>query len=273
MEASTAQAELPGEVAGGGDGCATAHPGRRARLLGAVGVPASGLGALGAIHSGCHAACSLIIASLAVAGVSVASMPLAFLLDPTVVIALSSVGIASVALSLALSRRQHAPRGRLGRARPLLLAAFGVLSVVSLALGVRDVLASGAPAPGTVALVPAAQQRAAGDLTVGVRFAGRAGDALRFDVTADTANMQAPPLSRYDLRRSTLAARGPALPAGGWKVLESGHMGHHLKGRLTFPAVAAGRPVLAPGARAVLVLRGLGARELRFAWRTRASGS
>lgn len=248
---------------------------RWARLLGALGVPASALGALGGIHSACHAACAALVASLAVAGVSLAGMPLAFLLDPSLVLALSSAGIVSVGLSLALYRSQRRLGMGGGRVRLALLAVFGVLSVVSLALGVRDTLAGGgAPPSGTLALVPARQEKEAGDLDVAVRYEGRFPDGLRFAVTMDTSDMGAPPLSGYDLgARSTLVLRGRELPARSWKVLEGGHMGHHLKGRLVFPAVAGGRPVLAPGMRVALVLRGLAAGELRFAWRVRSAPS
>lgn len=209
------------------------------------------------------------------AGVSLAGMPLAFLLSPSVVLAFSSAGIVSVALSLTLYRRQRRLGGGRGRVKLALLAVFGVLSLVSLALGVRDTLAGAGPPPsGALALVPARQEKDAGTLRVAVRYEGRFGEKLHFAVGVDTSSMEAPPLSGYDLGAlSTLVSRGRELPARGWTVLEGGHMGHHLKGRLVFSAGVGERPVLALGARITLVLRGLGAGELRFAWRVRPASS
>ncbi len=275
MSALAAHAESARTGLAADEGHVPASSTRWARLLGALGVPASALGALGGIHSACHAACTALVASLAVAGVSLAGMPLAFLLSPSVVLAFSSVGIVSVALSLALYRRQRRLGGGRGRAKLALLAVFGVLSFVSLSLGVRDTLAgSGAPPSGALTLVPARQEKDAGGVRAAVRYEGRFADGLRFAVSMDTFDMQAAELSRSDLgARSTLVSRGRELKALGWTVLEGGHLGHHVRGRLVFPAGAAGGPVLAPGARVALVLRGLGDRELRFAWRVKATSA
>ncbi len=197
------------------------------------------------------------------------------LLSPSVVLALLSAGIVSVAFSLILYQRQRRLGGGGGKVGLGLLAVFGALFFVSLSLGARDTLAgSGEPPSGALALVPARQEKGAGALRVVVRYEGRFGDELRFAVGMDTSSTQAPPLSVYDLgARSTLVSGSRELPARSWRVLEGGHLGHHLKGRLIFPAGADGRPVLSRGARVALVLRGLRGGELRFAWRVRPASS
>lgn len=61
------------------------HVGGSSKFLGVFGGTSSGLGAFGAVHSVCHYTCQAIVALLALAGISVAGIPLGFLVDPRLV--------------------------------------------------------------------------------------------------------------------------------------------------------------------------------------------
>jgi len=59
-----------------------------------------------------------------------------------------------------------------------------------------------------------------------------------FRVALTESGMDAPPLTRvYDLARLAYLAgpNGEQIGPAGWTVEEEGHMGHHVKGTLTFP--------------------------------------
>lgn len=69
-------------------------------------------------------------------------------------------------------------------------------------------------------------------------------------VEATAKKMDAPPLDSDLSKPATLAVDGGApIRPSSWTIRQTGHMGHHLRGRLVFPAEADGRPVLGPGAK------------------------
>ncbi|MGH8721500.1 MAG: hypothetical protein ACREU4_05925, partial [Burkholderiales bacterium] len=111
------------------------------KLLGIFGGTSGGLGAFGAAHSVCHYTCQAVIGLLALAGISVAGMPFAFLLDPRLVALFSAVGLVSAGLGAAIQWRRRMKFD-------LKLAAFAALAVVSaisLASGVLDLAAAAGP--------------------------------------------------------------------------------------------------------------------------------
>lgn len=89
-----------------------------------------------------------------------------------------------------------------------------------------------------------------GGVGMEIVFKGAAPEGLVFDVAFDTMKMDAPPLESDLSKLATLAVDGGApIRPSSWTTRQTGHMGHHLRGRLVFPAEADGRPVLGPGAK------------------------
>ena len=83
-----------------------------------------------------------------------------------------------------------------------------------------------------------------------ITFKGVAREGIVFDVAFDTMKMDAPPLDSDLSKLATLVVDGgAAIRPSSWTIRRTGHMGHHLRGRLVFPAEADGRPVLGPGAK------------------------
>ena len=74
----------------------------KSKVLGTFGGSSTGLGTFGAVHNVCHYTCQGIIALLAIFGISAVGMPLGFLLDPSLVVIFSSIGLASITLSILL---------------------------------------------------------------------------------------------------------------------------------------------------------------------------
>lgn len=227
----------------------------RRRLPAWLGIGSGGLGALGAIHSACHSACLAIVAALALVGVSIAGMPLGFLLNPWLVVLFSALGLGGVSASVILRLRRcgwrrPAPAGaaRWRRGDLALLGVSAALSSVSLALGVRE-LTQPAAAGVTAGLRSAGfrvehrtQSSSGGGAYVGVTYLGRTGRAFLFRVEMNAASMNAPAFSRYDLARlSRLDTNARPMAPRSWRVLEGGHMGHHLRGLLVFPLRVQGR--------------------------------
>jgi hypothetical protein len=62
--------------------------------------------------------------------------------------------------------------------------------------------------------------------------------------------VDAPPFGKDLSKRAMLTVHGGApIAPSSWTVRQTGHMGHHLRGQLVFPAEADGRPVPGPGAK------------------------
>lgn len=97
----------------------------------------------------------------------------------------------------------------------------------------------------------AAKKNETAGVEMEVVFKGVAPEGFVFDVAFDTMKMDAPPLDSDLSKLATLVVDGgePISPSS-WTIRQTGHMNHHLRGRLVFPAEANGRPVLGPGAKA-----------------------
>lgn len=239
----------------------------KSKILGPLGGSSSGIGMFGAVHNVCHYSCQGIIALLAVFGISAVGMPLGFLLDPLLVMIFSSIGLASITLSIIveikhpnslynknnlfgddINHQKIIKRQIFTNRKILLFFAFGTISLVSLALGTNDFIAkqNGAAAIGSgepiLSLDSLKKTNSNGDTSIEITYDGMSKDLMSFTVSMDTNNMDAPPLSQYDLTKlSSLVIEGSNGRTEGikplsWTVQETGHMGHHLKGTLTFPA-------------------------------------
>lgn len=248
----------------------------KSKILGSLGGSSSGLGMFGAVHNVCHYSCQGIIALLAVFGISAVGMPLGFLLDPLLVIIFSSIGLASITLSIIVEikhrnflyndtnligdgiNHQKASKRQIFTDRKLLLFfAFGAISLVSLALGTNDFIAkqNGAGAIDTaigsgepiLALDSLKKMNSNGDTSIELTYDGMSKGLMSLTVNMDTNDMDAPPLSQYDLTKlSSLVVEGSNGRTEGikplsWTVQETGHMGHHLKGTLIFPVTIGGQ--------------------------------
>ncbi|MGH8222144.1 MAG: hypothetical protein ACREQZ_04140 [Woeseiaceae bacterium] len=96
----------------------------------------------------------------------------------------------------------------------------------------------------------AAKRSESAGVGVEIVFKGVAPEGIVFDVAFDTMTMDAPPFDSDLSKRATLAVNGGApIAPSSWTIRQTGHMGHHLRGRLVFPPEADGRPVLGPEAR------------------------
>lgn len=206
----------------------------KTRFLGMFGGASSGIGAVGAA---CHYSCQAIVALLALAGISLAGMPLAFLADPRLVVAFSAVGLASVAVGVLLHRRMRSGFDR----KIAVFALFGVVSAVSLGVGVRDLV--GTQNVAMAAEVPAlsvderAKTSEAGDATIEISYEGLSNEELMFRVAMDVMRMDLPPLTAFDLKRLAvlMPGGGGAVKPSRWQIEDEGHMGHHVRGVLVFP--------------------------------------
>lgn len=246
--------------------------GSGSRLLGLFGGTSGGLGAFGAAHSVCHYTCQAIVALLALAGISLAGMPLAFLLDPRLVVLFSAMGLVSAGLGAAFQWRMRMRFDRKFAA----FAALAVVSAISLASGALE-LAAAEGAPGGATAAPAftvdsaAKSDGQGDVTIEIAYRAMDAGTMTFRVAMDSMKMDAPPLAGYDLAKlARLTGIGAAeVKPARWSVEETGHMGHHVKGTLAFALGPAQRAILERGpASFEIVLRGVdGAGERRFAWK------
>jgi len=62
----------------------------RQKGSGVLGIASGGTGAFGALHNVCHYTCEVIVVGLALAGISLTGLPLAFLQDPKLIILFSA---------------------------------------------------------------------------------------------------------------------------------------------------------------------------------------
>ena len=144
------------------------------------------------------------------------------------------------------------------------------LLVVAAALLYGPLVSAAAPGKTSISVDAAAKKSESGGVGMEIIFKGVAAEGIVFDVAFDTMRMDAPPLDGDLSKLATLAVDGGApINPSSWTVRQTGHMGHHLRGRLVFPAEADGRPVLGPGVKAFeLRLRGAqGEPQGVFSWR------
>jgi hypothetical protein len=116
----------------------------------------------------------------------------------------------------------------------------------------------------------AAKRSESAGVGIEIVFRGMTAEGIVFDVAFDTMKMDAPPLERDLSKLATLVVDGgPPVKPSSWTIRQTGHMGHHVRGRLLFPAEADGRPVIGSEAKA-FELRLAGAQgepQGAFAWR------
>ena len=115
---------------------------------------------------------------------------------------------------------------------------------------------------------PAKRSESAG-VGLEIVFKEAGAEGIVFDVAFDTMKMDAPPLESDLSELATLVVDGGApISPSSWTIRQKGHMGHHVRGRLVFPAEAAGRPVLGPRARAfeVRLAGAQGEPQAVFSW-------
>ena len=143
------------------------------------------------------------------------------------------------------------------------------LVLVSLALlsGLIGSTAMAETAPITVDA--AAKKSESAGLGMEIVFKGVAPEGIVFDVAFDTMKMDAPALDSDLSKLATLVVDGGApIRPSSWTIRQTGHMGHHLRGRLVFPAEADGRPLLGPGAKSFELRLGGAQGELQgvYSW-------
>ena len=125
------------------------------------------------------------------------------------------------------------------------------LLLIAAALLSGPFVSAAGPETAPISVDATAKKSEAGGVGMEIVFKGVAPEGIAFDVALDTMKMDAPPLDSDLSKLATLSVDGGA-PIGpsSWTIRQKGHMGHHLRGRLVFPAEADGRPVLGPGAKA-----------------------
>jgi hypothetical protein len=273
---------LGGECSGSGvrgrvavpDPVATMSPRARVggRLAATFGGVSGGLGAFGALHNICHYTCQLVVTGLALAGITLTGLPLAFLEDPRLIVLFGGMGTVSLGASMALhvrtKRRRFGALGlrRLFDRRMLVLLAFLLLSGWSVTHGAAQMLrGSGAPesAVGT---------SKDGSVEIELRLLDRADassrDGLVFELAMNSMDMSAPSFETLDLK-GAIALQidgGPAVRPATVEISDWGHMGHHARGRVVFPRSAIATSAL-KGRLVRVTVRGIGGVETRvFEW-------
>lgn len=261
---------------------------KKSKFLGIFGSSSSGLGAFGAAHNVCHSTCQGIIALLAIFGLSAVGMPLGFLLDPYFVVIFSLVGLTSIALSIIFYIKHKESSCSivnmtyknqiLSNKKLLVFLVLGAISAISLASGTSDILAKENTVD-TITNRDASERILTldyntkinndGYINIAMTYLRISNDDLIFDVTMDTSNMDAPPLTEYDLTKSSYIVGGNGITTKplSWSVQETGHMGHHIKGTLVF-SLEENNPIIDEQARSFeIVINDIGGISQRiFSW-------
>lgn len=256
-------------------GAKTPLRGRVAAIFGGV---SGGFGTFGALHNVCHYTCQIVVAGLSIAGITLTGLPLAFLEDPKLIVLFAGMGLASLGVSMTLhvkakrwSFHTAGLRGLLDR-RMVILLVFLLLSGWSVMQGatqmIRGAMATDAPT----------QTSKEGSVEVELTLLNLKDpslkDALVFELTMNSMDMSAPSLQTYDLKAAiTLeTAGGVSGHPAQVSISDWGHMGHHVRGRLTFPLHIADTSVLKRSIVRVTI-RGIGGVEKRvLEWRTETTG-
>lgn len=249
-----------------------------------MGIASGGVGTFGALHNVCHYTCEVIIAGLALAGITLTGLPLAFLQDPKLVVLFSGMGI----ISLGGSMLFHIKAKRLSVATKLrdlvdkktvLFGTFLLLSLWSLSQGTLQLLqAQGPPDSPT-------KVNKEGTVEVELTFVNlkdpkvtltdpkvkepKMENVLIFDLAINSMDMSLSSFQTYDFKSNVVLEtdRGVSLRPIDARITDWGHMGHHPRGRLTFPLMTNGESVLKSRVVRVIV-KGLGGVEKRvFEWK------
>lgn len=252
-------------------GVRTQLGGRIAAMFGGI---SGGLGTFGALHNVCHWTCQVLVAGLGIFGITLAGLPLAFLEDPKLIVLFGSMGTVSLGVSMGLhlkAKRRSFQTGGLWRLfdrRLAILLVFLLLSGWSLTQGAAQMMR------GSGAADSPTQTNKEGNAEVELTLVNLKDpslkDAVVFELTINSMDMSAPSFQTLDLKKAIILEtdRGVSLPPADVSISDWGHMGHHVRGRLTFPGLTA----LKSGAVRV-VIQGIGGVEKRvLEWRTRQAG-
>jgi hypothetical protein len=241
--------------------------GRISAIFGGV---SGGLGTFGTLHNVCHYTCQVLVTGLGLIGLTLTGLPLAFLEDPKLVVLFGGLGVISLGGSLGFHlRAKRAAARAVGRRRLIdrraaILAVFLLASTWSLAEGTARMIGSAG------AEEAATRTSKAGTVEVELTLLNLKDASLResvvFAIAMNSMDMSAPSFETYDLKRAItleIDGTGPLHPAD-VRVSDWGHMGHHLRGQVTFPV-----GVEAAGGRVVrLTIRGFGGvQPLGLEWR------
>lgn len=225
--------------------------GRLSAILGSV---SGGLGTFGTWHNVCHYTCQALVTGLGVVGIAVTGLPLTFLEDPRLIALFGGVGVVSLAGNLAFrvrARRSEYPARAVRWWR--LLDLRGGVALVFLLASVWSVAHAATRLVGSAGAQEASTQtRKEGGVELKLTLLNLEDasirDALVFAIAMNSMDMSAQSFATYDLKRAiALEIDGaPPLHPSDVHVSELGHMGHHLRGQLTFAVAvetARGRPL------------------------------
>lgn len=164
-----------------------------------------------------------------------------------------------------------------------IFALFAIVSTVSLASGIHDLVAkegaaqaAGVDSTPSFSVDAAAKTNNQGDIAIEISYQGISTETLVFRVAMDSMKMDAPPLAEYDLARLAhlTGIGGSEIRPSRWSIEETGHMGHHVKGTLAFTLNPAHRALLERGPTSfdIVVADVGGAKRGVFSWKTAPGG-
>lgn len=256
----------------------------RGRISAIFGFASGGAGTFGALHNVCHYTCAVVVAGLALAGITLTGLPLAFLQEPKLIVLFSGMGIISLGgsmffhirakgLSLASNIRDFLDK------KTVLLGAFLLLSLWSLSQGTLELVqAEGSPDSPT-------KVNKEGTVEVELTFVNlkdpkvtlkdpkvkepQVENMLIFDLAINSMDMSLSSFQNFDFKSNVVLEtdRGISARPIEARILDWGHMGHHPRGRIVFPSEAGGKPLLRSRVVKVIIM-GLGGVEKRvFEWK------
>lgn len=256
----------------------------RERISATFGIASGGAGTFGALHNVCHYTCEVIVAGLAVAGITLTGLPLAFLQDPKLVVLFSTMGVMSLGGSMFFHIKKKPVSGRANIRNFLdrktgLLAIFILLSAWSLVQGTLELVqAEGSPES-------PAKINKEGTVEVELTFLNlkdpkvtlkdpkvkepKVENVLIFDLAINSMDMSLSSFQAYDFKSNVVLEtdRGVSVRPIDARITDWGHMGHHPRGRLIFPLMTDGESVLKSRVVRVIV-KGLGGVDKRvFEWK------
>ncbi|MGH7771452.1 MAG: hypothetical protein ACREQA_04375 [Candidatus Binatia bacterium] len=232
----------------------------------------------------CHYTCTVIIAGLALAGVTLTALPLAFLQDPKLVVLFSGMGIISLGVSMFFHiKAKNLSGGAKMRyfldKKMVLLSSFLLLSAWSLSQGTLQLVQAEGPADSS------SKVNKEGTVEVELTFLNlkdpkikledpkikdpKIENVLIFDLTINSMDMSLSSFQAYDFKSNVVLEndKGISTPPIDARITDWGHMGHHPRGRLIFPSTISEEPVLKSRVVRVIV-KGLGGVEKRvFEWK------
>jgi hypothetical protein len=256
----------------------------RDRTSAIFGFASGGAGTFGTLHNVCHYTCEVIVAGLALAGITLTGLPLAFLQDPKLIVLFSGMGVISLGVSMFLhieaKRLLVATKLRdLADKKTVLFGVFILLSLWSLSQGTLELVqAEGSPDSPT-------KVNKVGTVEVELTFLNlkdpkvtlkdpkvkepKVENVLVFELAINSMNMSLSSFEAYDFKSNVMLEtdRGASVRPIEARITDWGHMGHHPRGRLIFPLTANGESVLKSRVVRVIV-KGLGGVEKRvFEWK------